>query len=359
MQNSNINNSYKFINDLIIDIKYIEENYDNCDLDIINKASEIINKINNIDNKGLLIFSDNNLSLKFEFKENQNRKIIKKIKEIQFEEIRKILNGIIEEKIVYQNVICSLKEFYKKLTIFKKLICLYKKKLFDDEHTNKYIHNNFCVEIEIIHHKKHHCDDSDSDNNSHNCYNHTGSVGSTGPTGMQGNDGSIGPTGEKGNVGSTGPTGEKGNVGSTGPTGEKGNVGSTGPTGMQGNDGSTGPTGPSGNINIIQTNTVTTTNNTVTQLLSFPTVNNTLYQFDIDILSKMLDQTEKVTYNFKLTINNNNGAVTIDGKELLYIGDHFKWKIIASISGINLIVSVQGEINKTILWKSFLTYNFL
>ena len=77
----------------------------------------------------------------------------------------------------------------------------------------------------------------------------------------------------------------------------------------------------------------------------------------IALLSKMIDQVEKVTYNLKLTINNKNGVVTIDGKELLYMGDHFKWKIIASISDINLIVSVQGEINKTILWKSFLTFS--
>lgn len=261
-----IKNSYESISNIIEDINYILENYDNNNLNIANKAKNILHMINKINNDTIII-SDNILSLKLKFIVCK-KLIIKKITGIKIRKIVKILSEIFENNIIYQNNKCYLKKFLYKLKIFQKIIYSYETDELNIESIYKIIDDRFFIETECIDNY----DNGDNNNDNNNA----------------------------------------------------------------------------------KINTIITNNDVEKELFSFTTENNVLYQFNIDILAKTFD--EKVTYNLKITVNNNNGIATKHGKKLLYVGDNFRWKIDVQTSGPKIMIYVKGENNKEITWKSFLTF---
>ena len=184
-----------------------------------------------------------------------------------------------------------------------------------------------------------------------------GVQGQTGPTGPFG--GPPGPTGPTGTIGPTGPTGPIGLNGSTGPTGLNGTDGSTGPTGLNGSTGptglggSTGPTGPAGSGTIA---TVTTSNNTPTDIALVSTTTNTSYFIEIKGIARRTDSgTESAGYLVKNSFRNNSGTLTqISIDDTYKAGDTPQtdnWFINTGVSGTNIRIYVTGENTKTINWK--------
>ncbi len=100
-------------------------------------------------------------------------------------------------------------------------------------------------------------------------------------------------------------------------------------------------------------NTTTTTNATITTIATIGTSSDTTTVLEVTIGGRRTDSgSESGAYVLKSLFRNNAGVLTKVADDRLALEDVLAWEGDASVSGTNIIVTVQGEAAKTINWKS-------
>jgi hypothetical protein len=121
---------------------------------------------------------------------------------------------------------------------------------------------------------------------------------------------------------------------------------------LEGVQGSTGPTGSNSTIN----NTITTTDNTLTTISTIPTSSDNVYGLNIQTEARRTDSgSEGAVYFVRAGYKNISGVLTqlgIDDATTFNDAGSATWINATTSSGTDILIQVQGEIGKTIEWKT-------
>lgn len=98
-------------------------------------------------------------------------------------------------------------------------------------------------------------------------------------------------------------------------------------------------------------NSIQTTNGTITTIKTIPTVSEYVYQFEVNVVAGQNNTSKGITSKIIASYKNNGGTVTRIGDEFSIVNSDFTTANVSlSISGTNILIRVTGEAATTIDW---------